>query len=755
MDLNENIWGTYDDNAQPIVSGIYGDSLYYSDKVGAESLLSYYNEYGHDSPIDESVNYWQIADFSSLNRYVYMHLNGNNVFEYTTTNSKTALSIFLAKSTPNNIDMSFNPTASGNRMWNDFVTGSTGFTNNHKIFPWFDYNKILLRPSLYVFKLDENGAPTGSLISTGDKSKIYNFFHDDENGAPIREQYVITGVALYFLYGSETAQTYSTYDYPCIATSTPLEIPKPNYYLNEYAYFNTYQRIGSMHIGSNTRQLNVTQTGAYGQNTASSACYVYDPAYWDIKEYQVGTSTYRYFAYTGTYEDLLKQLATIGFWFRDDCEGGTWGATGVNAKTIGTGCTDEHCFLPEIINGRTTGNYKRGSAAGADIQATWGNSWRENVGYTGDKPYTDEQKNTGDLTTVFNRPSITGSCLYYNLTESEMRDLITFINTGYQPMNNDQFILDFKGTNPADYISTIIYYPTDFTCANYDIIQRGVGIGALSGLDTGVQGYIADITKNNIISFNTLSIPEHFRDFRDYNPYTTLDLYVPFCGNVELDPSIFIGHTLQIKLIIDYPTGNCTGVIMCDNLVYDTINGSCGVSIPLTALNVGSYQNAIKSAEIALKQAEIQRKTAWLSVAGSGLAVVGGAAMGNPIAIAGGVAGMIGALNSVERADLAVESAQYQLTHTAPTTRNVSAASPANALELDYDCHLLIKRASTPNGFDDAIYSHTVGNACAINAPLSSFSGFTVCADVDLSGISAPAEIKTAILNALKSGVYI
>ena len=97
MELNSTIWGTYADNAQRISSGTSGDSLYYSDKAGAESLLDYYTMYGHNEPIDESINYWQVADFSSFNRYVYMHLNGNNVFEYTTTKAVKPLSIFLAK----------------------------------------------------------------------------------------------------------------------------------------------------------------------------------------------------------------------------------------------------------------------------------------------------------------------------------------------------------------------------------------------------------------------------------------------------------------------------------------------------------------------------------------------------------------------------------------------------------------------------------------------------------------------------------
>ena len=134
---------------------------------------------------------------------------------------------------------------------------------------------------------------------------------------------------------------------------------------------------------------------------------------------------------------------------------------------------------------------------------------------------------------------------------------------------------------------------------------------------------------------------------------------------------------------------------------------------------------------------------------------MGGLVTANPLAIAGGVGGVVGAANAIESANLRKESAVYTLDHTAPAAENVSTASAANGIGLDYDVHMLIKRPLYLSGYDSDIYGHTVGNACMINSPLSSFSGLTVCADADLSGITAPAEIKSAILSALQSGVYI
>ena len=760
MNINTEIWG--DDTQRHTFNA---DNTPSRGKCKYSTVISkitdYHAEYDMTEPIDNSVNLWQIGDNSSLNYQTFMRRDGNNNLIVTQCRAPQPHAIMLTAplyNINNNAKFNLNAgTSSTCILWDNdnncnFPYKSASNTNNYVVTD-FDYNAISARYTLFVQKHDSDGVRTGSEIQLS----IHQYFFDsDANSLPYKDNYYINFMTMLLCVGDDTTRYTAfggSYNYPpCIAFNSAFTTPLPNYYYDKNTYYNYTLFNGAYNLTWGFRQMGAAtpyQQGAYGVNNNAYGGNSCGGSLWQIDEYTIGTTPYIAGRFIGAYADMLRECALVGFWF-DETQLPNTSANFV----IGTGCNSDNVILPEIKDGRTTGNFKRGVQAGADSQSTWGENWRDNVNYSGNKDYKDEQKNTGDLTSVFHRPTISGSCLYYNITDSELRDLIDFINVSYQP-TDAQFTIDFKGTNPADYISGIIYYPTDFTCANHDIIQRGIGIGALSGLDTGVQGYIADISANNIISFSPLPIPAKFNDFRDFAPYTSLDLYIPFCGNVELDPSVFIGNTLSVQLIIDYPTGNCTGVVLCNNLVYDTINGTIGVQIPLTAQNVGSYQNAIKSAEIALKQAEIQRKTAWLSVAGSGLAVVGGIATANPLAIAGGIAGMTGGLNGVERAELAVESAQYQLTHTAPTTRTIAAASPANALCLDYDCHLLIKRATTPIGFDEAIYSHTVGNACAINAPLTDFSGLVVCADADLSGISAPAEIKTAILSALKSGVYI
>lgn len=768
MELNTEIWG--DSSHQVLQSNTNSNHIAVSDII--PDIYTYYDTYGMDEPIDNSIALWQIADNSWFNKVLWLRRDSNNVIQKAETTTINAKSLWLCVPVTydTNHNIHFNPSQYQCNLWDPDST-STYYvqpnTNLRGIVTGFNYNRLQLRVTVRCALFDPD---TKEHASSGSTISVYDYFHaSDPQDRAYKDYYALEAFNIFVGTNDGIDQTYETISLNNpksisargrLYTNTMYNTPPTTdgYYKPEYLY---YCQNNSVFGLSRTQKTTIPQQAVFGGNTSY---YIggFDSQYWELDEFRVSSTDYIATRCTASYEEVLKQLAYFGLWFNETDTGGTI------RNIIGEGCTDDNVILPEIIGGRTTGNFKRGEAAGADPQATWGNTWRENVGYTGDKPYSGDSGDTGDLSTVFHRPVLSGSCIYYNMITTELKQLINAINSGYQPADNDQFILDFKGVNPADYISSIIYYPEGFTCGNVENqVAIPIKIGAL---ELTLTSYEADISNQNIVSFGTLPIRPYYHDFRDYAPYTTIDLYIPFCGNVELDPAVFMGHTLQVYLFIDFPTGNCTGVVMRDAMVYDTISGSCGVSIPLTAQNVGSYQNAIKSAEIALKQAEIQRKTAWLSIAGSGLAVVGGAVSGNPLAVVGGIAGMLGSVNSLERAELSVKAAEYQLEHIAPSVRSVSAASPANALCMDYDCHLLIKRPVDTDDYDSIIYGSTVGNACCINDYLSAFHGLTVCSNIYLNGAisdyisiddatfggnSATAQEIALINQALENGVYL
>ena len=151
-----------------------------------------------------------------------------------------------------------------------------------------------------------------------------------------------------------------------------------------------------------------------------------------------------------------------------------------------------------------------------------------------------------------------------------------------------------------------------------------------------------------------------------------------------------------------------------------------------------------------------QKITGTLATGASGGALSDTASLGAAGGLVGGIASMLS--GQVQQQQL-----QYELEHTAPQIGTLSVAAPANAFFLDDRARLLITRPAMIPGYDAAVYSHTVGNACAIPGTLSSFSGYTIASAAELSsitardgsGVSPTAEELRMIKQSLQSGIYV
>lgn len=767
MQLNSAIWG--DESHQILQSNEFSNHVTVSDVV--PDIYTYYNTIGMVSPIDNSIALWQLGDESWFNHQLFLRRDGNNVIqknERTTVNAKSIwLCVPVTFNTNQNIH--FNPTQYQCNLWDADNTSSyynQPNANLRGIITGFNYNRLVLRHRLCCRLYNsETGVHSGSVRYFS----AYDYFNgiDTSDNIPYREKYCVeslTCVVGASKYNTEISPYQVSINIPLndpktiitsarIYTNTLYNTPTPanNYYKSTYQYYaQANDVIGIQRINRSS----IPQQSVFADNTSFYIDGFSDDK-WVLDEFRDGSTDYIATRFTGTYDDIMKQLALFGFWFVDNDSYGN-----VITAVTGPDCTDEHVCLPEIVGGRTTGNYKRGRQAGADPQSLWGNQWRDNVGYTGDKPYKHDTNDRGDLTSVFHRASLANSLNYYVFTDLMLKQLILNINTGYQPQSADQFTIDFKGSNPADYIANIVFYPDGFVCPTAQQSFTDVKIGAVTfTFPTGVNA--ADVEAGYYKEYEPVTISPEYNSFMDYAPYTSISLYVPFCGSIDLDPAIWMNHTLTVRLFIDYLTGSCTAVLLRDNLAVDSISGTCGITIPITALATGSYQNAIKSAEIAIKQAEIQRKSAWLSAAGSAGAIIGGAATGNPVAVLGGIAGAVGAANAIESAELKSELTEYNIDHIAPAVENVSATSPANAIGMDYDIHLLIKRPIYINGYDENAYSQTIGHACCISGQLSQFSGLTIANAIKLENISTENDLAATaaelqmIRKCAENGIYL
>ena len=130
-----------------------------------------------------------------------------------------------------------------------------------------------------------------------------------------------------------------------------------------------------------------------------------------------------------------------------------------------------------------------------------------------------------------------------------------------------------------------------------------------------------------------------------------------------------------------------------------------------------------------------------------------GVTSGNPLA--GLSTSSMDIFGATFNAGQSVGNAYYILKHTQPTVAITSTASAANAFNMYNKAILFIKRAKMLSDFDAEKYGKTIGYACLKNTTIGDVSGFTVCSDIDLSGIPATADEINAIKSAFESGVYV
>lgn len=436
-----------------------------------------------------------------------------------------------------------------------------------------------------------------------------------------------------------------------------------------------------------------------------------------------------------TKEDVLRDVAFLGFWFSEDENVAKTGRTG-------TECNDPLMHIPVFDrNGVTTGEYKSGTAAAEEDNASWDDPYKDNpykVGGGGD------DDDFGDLNNRAYRGVNFYNLKMYALTEVQLLQFLSTVNALYTgDPDAVQMDLDFKGSNPNEYIVGVYGYPFDIPN------QESLTTINLGPVDTGVQCRSVNDNFYGELTFGDIYIAPYYNDFRDYEPYTTIEMFVPLCGTVKLDPALYIGHTVSLYYDFDPATGNLTAKICRDDLIDKVIDGSICVQIPITATNMGDYQRSIHQIKSRILQTAIGAAQQLTPSASFAMAAatenVGGMvsnAPQNPISVGIDVG-------------LKAREIRYDMTHNTPHVSVTGTADPLNAINMDNHAYIFIKRAKMIQGYDADIYSHTVGNACVIQSLIGDMSGLIRCSNVDLSGIPATADEITAINNALKSGIYV
>lgn len=443
---------------------------------------------------------------------------------------------------------------------------------------------------------------------------------------------------------------------------------------------------------------------------------------------------------------FLKQVALLGFPFAID-----------PADIQGIIGDNNSISLPVFdSNGITTGEYRTGSDCRDLKNFLWRDDVWERNEYDPYKPITDDESDRGDLTNRVPIRDAEGGTTRYVCSKSTLATLLGFLNGTYLP-DDPTLIADFKGTNPQNYIVSVQRYPFTLPTTgtpNIFIGSVNTNIQAKYLLDTPTSLYV-------IYDFGNIKIQNYYYDFRDF--ISKITLFMPFIGSVELDPKLYMGHSVGLQYILDYSTGSVAAEIKRDGFTMETKTSTISVTIPFFAADMATYQATLASLEYAIDQSKIKQITGIASTAFSAGAAIATGGASSAVGALGLGGGLIGGVSGMTAGLIQQQSLQYQLDHTIPQTGTISVAAPANAFFMDDRARIVITRPKMLQGFDGAAYSHTVGNACAIAGKLNSFSGFTVAGSATLDGITAKDGSGTAptrteldmIKQLLQAGIFV
>ena len=258
---------------------------------------------------------------------------------------------------------------------------------------------------------------------------------------------------------------------------------------------------------------------------------------------------------------------------------------------------------------------------------------------------------------------------------------------------------------------------------NNSPIENIISLKALIGT-VGTTGSSQTLTLGNVtttanvvpcnesitINVGTITLPRKYNNFLDFEPYTKVQIYLPFYGCAMLDSSLVIGRSITIKYIIDVITATAKIKIIHDDKTLYEFKCTCGSDLPITSSNRASVEMGYLSSGVGM----------GISVASGNL--LGGLASG-----------------------LSMAQSQYH----SSTSGNVS-----GVLNF-HDSRMVTVLVDRPVYTELRNFNKTHGRMCNLSKTLSNLTGFTKCADNVQIPFNCLDEERTMIIEQLVNGVII
>lgn len=130
--------------------------------------------------------------------------------------------------------------------------------------------------------------------------------------------------------------------------------------------------------------------------------------------------------------------------------------------------------------------------------------------------------------------------------------------------------------------------------------------------DSGVSAYLVD-SQYDTVDCGSVTLSEEYQSALDYNPYCKIELCLPYCGNINLDPDEFMGTTVSVKYKVDLLTGACLACVFADGVLMVQMAGNILASIPVTNADHKSIVSSIAGTAIAATGAALSVATGGMT----------------------------------------------------------------------------------------------------------------------------------------------
>lgn len=657
--------------------------------------------------------------------YTDMHLYVNNA-DTGVISTPEPLNFFMYYINGGSGHQDYAPSTSNykNVLYNGYDPGQEwgNLNANRYIQPFTDF---YIKKCVWRVQVDCVDTLSNSTISTYD-------FNDYYNNRTVSHPYILHVYATPYFgeAGARSPVTTNMTVGSCLAVA-------PFIKSNMYGANPDYQDFA---LSSTDRKAQITLFGSLAQNITGTSSYIFTlgkclrQTTSPRRTYQTGTST----ELKAILDRALQTIACFGFYFVLD------GDTHIQDEL-----DSEYIYMGVIpSDGITHGEYTHGAANRNNLNWSWESSKDSTYDWT--KPVTNYDNNS-----PFNSLSIAAFNKMYAIQKQTAGKLAKVLSNGIlsRPSGTpiDEWLNDtFLTSNPLDTIVSLKKFPMS-VLSGADFTAEKIYFGAYS--DDNITGipytlnppyriYTTTFTGENMFK------PEFGDSFLDYEPFTNVSLYLPFCGTVKIPVAEFMGHDINITYTIDLISGSVAAYVRRDNLNILSAQGTCAIDIPVSGIQGATLDSQIFQSSQNLRAAKSNEVFAKTAAFGSALNVAQSKSYT-------GVLSTIGSEGRrLENATLARQGAEYELSHIELPLKQVGGASPLTSQLAEFNCRLIIERPVLSPDYDPEVYADTVGFACLINGKVSDFTGLTE-ASINLDSVNCTADEKKMIASAFANGVYL